>query len=81
MFNEIDVAQSDKLVTLSFTIYITKILTDHNRIKPTNKSPISSPMNHDKKLTSDMENTTILIDILGQATLQKETGFAYRQEI
>ena len=81
MFNGIDIDQTSKFVKLNVHTYITKILEGHNWNKPTHKSPLSSPMNHDKKAMKELELAICPTDTTAKLILEKEMQFSYRQAI
>ena len=81
MFNGLDVTQGDKFIKLSCSTYITKILQGHNWLRPTHSSPLSSPMNHDKRYMTELEQAIGPTEAEPHLILQKEMGFSYRQAI
>ena len=81
MFNGIDVVQTQRFVKLSCRTYISKILEGHQWSKQTHKSPISSPMNHDKKYMKELELASGPTDVDAKMILEKEMKFSYRQAI
>ena len=81
MFNGIDIVLTSKFVKLDVHTYIEKILDGHNWSRPTQKSPLSSPMNHDKKAMKELELATGPTDPTAKLQLEKEMEFSYRQAI
>ena len=81
MYNGLDIQQSNKFVKVSCKTYIRKILEGHGWEKQTHKSPIVSPMNHEKKYLRELETSAGPTDPTAHAALQKEMGFSYRQSI
>ena len=81
MFNGLDVVQSARFIKLTCKTYITKILQGHDWLRPTRKSPISTPMNHDKKYMSELELATGPPDPDAKIHLETEMKFSYRQAI
>ena len=57
VFNGINVKQSKRFVRLLRSTYITKILEDHDWLRPTQKSPLCSPMNHEKSILKELETS------------------------
>ena len=54
----------DRSIKLSCMTYITKILESHNWLRPTQKSPIKIPMNHDKNYMNELENAVGPIEFI-----------------
>ena len=81
MYNGLVVSHHNRFVKLSCTTYIERILEAHNWQKTTHKSPLASPMNHEKKYMRELETSQGPTDTIAHATLQKEMGFSYCQAI
>jgi len=81
MYNGLDILQDNRFIKVSFFMYIKKILEGHGWEKPTHKSPLVSPMNHDKRHLSELEMAVGPTEALPKENLQKEMDFSYRQAI
>ena len=81
MFNGIDIIQSAWFVKFSCKTYISKIFQGHNWTRYTHKSPIASPMNHDKKYMKELELAQGPVKSDAKLILKKEMHFSYRQAI
>ena len=81
MFNGIDITQIQRFVKLLCKTYISKILEGHNWTKHTNASPLHSPMNYDKKYTTELKIATGPTDTDAKIVLEKEMKFSYLQAI
>jgi len=81
MFNGLDIDQSQKFVKISCCTYLRKVLEGHGWSRPTHGSPLTTPMNHDKRYMSELETSIGPIEPMAKATLQREMMFSYRQAI
>ena len=81
MYNGLDIHQTKRFFKVSCATYLRKILEGYGWDTQTHKSPIGSPMNHEKKYLNKMETSSRPTDALSHTTLQKEMRSTYRQVI
>ena len=81
MYNGLDIHQSKHYIKVSCSTYIKKILKGHNWDTPNKSSPITTPLPHDKKFITALENDKGPEDIVTQRKLATNMNFKYRQAI